>query len=407
MDEFEQLTEEEMRQERERMRRRKLAARERRRKKRRQEAIIRCSILLIVVILILVGIIKGISGIFKHFHDKKVENQKIAEEMLNPTTEEPTTEEFRVEESILAKELPADREEALAILQEQAEFDQEIQSVYENAAVYTDRVLRNLAINEELKPFTVNYVTKINTVYDGDFLMEPNTSTGVPAYYQFDEKWGYADYGSSLLAFNGSAPTCVTMAYQYIKNDGKQNPITIGDYFMSMNYVDENANTSWDAFTTGIKNFGLTSDELSINEGNMKAALDEGKVIICCMDSGDFTKSTEHYIVVYGYDDYKFFVTDPFSEARSQIAWPFERLSTQIKNMWAISLGSEPIETTPTEDGTTGDDTTGDSTTNDGTTDDGSTDDTTTTNDTTDGTNNTDSSTDDASVTNTTPAVQE
>jgi hypothetical protein len=130
------------------------------------------------------------------------------------------------------------------------------------------------------------------------------------------------------------------MVYTYLKQDGSQNPIKVGDYFMSMGYVDEDDKTSWEAMTQGVKGLGLEADELSVNEGNMKAALDEGRVIICSVGSGDFTKETEHFIVIRGYDDYKFYVNDPSSNARSQIAWPFERLSSQINNMWAFNVSS-------------------------------------------------------------------
>jgi hypothetical protein len=338
--EYEELSEEELQRRRE-IRRRKLAARERRRKKRRQEAIIRCSILLIIVILLIVGIVKGISGIWKHFHNNKKENDKVSEQVMEPTTETPTTEEFKVDESILAQEMPADRDTALAMIKEQAdaEEDTDLQNIYDNAAVYSDRVLKNLAINTELKDYTTDYLTKVSIAYDGDFTMDIST-TDVPLLMQYDEQWGYADYGSNLLAYDGSAPTCVSMVYTYLKQDGSQNPIKVGDYFMSMGYVDEDDKTSWEAMTQGVKGLGLEADELSVNEGNMKAALDEGRVIICSVGSGDFTKETEHFIVIRGYDDYKFYVNDPSSNARSQIAWPFERLSSQINNMWAFNVSS-------------------------------------------------------------------
>lgn len=353
MDGYEELTEEELRRRREAARRRKMAARERRRKKRRQEAIIRCSILLIIVILLIVGIVKGISGIWKHFHEKKKDNDKVSENVMEPTTEAPTTEEFKVDNSILAIEIPADREAALTILKERAtsEEDTELQNICDNAAVYSDRVLQNLAANPELKQFTIDYLTKVTVAYDGDFTMEVSTDN-VPLLLQYDEKWGYADYGDNLLAYNGAAPTCLAMAASYLKKDASYNPIKIGDFAMENSYLDENSKTSWDLMTKGTSQLGLSCNELSVNEGNMKANLDEGKVIICCVQTGDFTKE-EHYIVIRGYDDYKFLVNDPASQARSEVAWPFERLSSQIKNMWAI--GNDGSATPEDGDNDTGD----------------------------------------------------
>lgn len=367
MDEYEGLTEEELKRRREAARRRKLAARERRRRKRRQEAIIRCSILLIIVILLIVGIVKGISGIWKHFHNKKAENDKVSEQMMQPTTEEPTTEEFTVDNSILAIAAPADRDAALAIIKERAtaESDADLQNIYDNAAVYSDRVLINLAANPELKQYTMDYLTKVSAAYDGEFTMDVSTDD-VPLLLQYDEQWGYADYGDNLLAYNGDAPTCLAMAASYLKKDTSYNPIKIGDFAMANNYLDENSKTTFDLMTKGTAKLGLSYDELSTSESNMKNALDDGKVIICCLQAGDFTQD-EHFVVIRGYDDYKFFINDPASEARSKIAWPFERLSTQIKNMWAI--GSDGPAVLP--DDTTGID--GENATDDGTSTDNAT----------------------------------
>ena len=157
----------------------------------------------------------------------------------------------------------------------------------------------------------------------------------VPLLLQYDEQWGYADYGDNLLAYDGAAPTCLAMAASYLKKDTGYNPIKVGDFAMANNYLSEYNKTSWDLMTKGTGQLGLSCDEMSVNEGNMKAALDEDKVIICCLQAGDFTQD-EHYVVIRGFDDHKFLINDPASKARSEIAWPFERLSSQIKNMWAI-----------------------------------------------------------------------
>ena len=155
-DNEEQLTEselEDLRRERAAARRRKLAARERRRKKRRQQAIIRCSILLVAVILVIFIIVKLITGIVGLFtKDKK---QKATTE-APATTQEVTTEApvADIDEAILAKDLPADRDAAIAVLQTAAETDTDIKNIMDNQAVYSDILLRNLAANLEMKQFT-------------------------------------------------------------------------------------------------------------------------------------------------------------------------------------------------------------------------------------------------------------
>lgn len=314
-------------------RRRKMEARERRRRKRMIQAITRCSILLIIVIMIIVGIVKMISGTWKHFHkdkkpDKKTEQMVSTEE----TTEAPAP---KIDKKILAKKLPADKEAALAILKELAEEDPDIKSIYDNAAVYSDKILKHLAANSEMTEFVLNYPAKIVVVYDGAFELEIPEKK-VPLYLQYDEQWGYADYGNELIATNGSAPTCLSMAYTYLKKDGTKNPIKVADYAVSKGYLSEEGVTSEKLMKEGATELGLTSAEIPLDKKKMQAALKEGKLIVCKMKDGDFTKDVQ-YILIYKCKDGLFYLNDPSSAARSDVPWAYDRLSDQIDKMWVLS----------------------------------------------------------------------
>lgn len=355
MEEADELTEEELEQLRRRKaaaRRRKIAAREERRRKRRRQAIIRCSILLLIIILLIVGIVKMVSGIWNHFHQDK-KSDKITEQVKEDATEEPTTEQIKadIDEAILAKDLPADREAALEILKIQAETDPEIQGICDNAAVYPDNILMNLAVNSEMKQFAIDYPAKISITFDGDFTMDVTGDT-VPLYLQFDEQWGYADYGKNIVGLSGCGPTCLSMAYTYLKQDGSMNPIKVADFATEKGYLDESGDTSWTLMTEGAAELGLDSEELTASKDAMTTALENGSVIICSMSSGDFTKSG-HFIVIREYKDGLFYVNDPNSEARSQVGWDYERLESQIANMWAISTKAGNSPQTTQSDGST------------------------------------------------------
>jgi predicted double-glycine peptidase len=54
------------------------------------------------------------------------------------------------------------------------------------------------------------------------------------------------------------------------------------------------------------------------------------------MGPGDFT-TTGHYIVLTGYEDGEFTVNDPNSIQRSGERWSYDRISGQIRNLWAMS----------------------------------------------------------------------
>ena len=333
-------------------RRKKLAARERRRRERRKQAIIRCSILLAIVILLIVGLVMIISSIGKHFEEKK----KARELSEYYATSEVTTEEpvANIDEAITAKEIPTDRAAALAILEPLAEDDSTMQSICDSAAALPDILLQHLAVNSELKDFTLSYPAMINIVFDGEF--EVDVPEGeVPLFLQFDKSWGYADYSTDIIALRGAGPTALSMAYTYLKSDGTKNPIKVADFATEKGYLDENGKTHWTLMTEGAKELGLKSTEIDIDKEAMIEALEDDQLLICMVSKGDFT-TDEHFIVIRDYKDGFFYVNDPNSAARSKVGWDFKRLRGQIEKMCALEAGTteggEPSSETSSEAGT-------------------------------------------------------
>ncbi|MCM1497858.1 MAG: C39 family peptidase [Clostridium sp.] len=353
LEDYDQLSPEEIEYEKRRKaaaRRRKLAAREARRKKRRRQAIIRCSIFLAAVVLVFAGVIKMITGIVTALHKDK-SPKKTTEQTKEPSTEQMTTEAPapEIDETILAKDLPADRDAAIASLTALAATDPDLQNILDNAAVYPDDILRNLAADYAMKQFVINYPAKISVVFDGDFSVDFSSDT-VPLFIQYDEQWGYADYGKDIIALRGAGPTCLSMAYTFLKQDGSMNPIKVADYATEQGFLDENSETAWTLMTTGAIGLGLGTEEMTISESNIISALENDKLVICAMSPGDFTRSS-HFILIREYKDNLFYINDPASEARSQVGWSYSRLESQIANMWAISAqGSGDSGTTQSND---------------------------------------------------------
>lgn len=344
-DDYEELTPEELEQERRRKaaaRRRRLEAREQRRKKRRQEAIIRCSLLLLAVILVIFIIVKIISGIVGSISDKK---EKTTEEITEQITEEEVIAE--IDDSIIAKDLPETREDALEMIKGFADTDSEYKDIYDNAAVFSDDLLRYVAVNPEMKRFVIDYIAKISIVFEGNFTLTTPVEE-VPLYLQFDEQWGYADYGESVIAIRGAGPVCLSMVYTYIKQEGSQNPIKIGDMAMNNGYLTEEGGTADVLFTDGAANLGLKSQEIAVDKDQMIDALANGKLLICAVNPGDFTKTTS-YIVIKDYKSGLFLINDPMSEARSKVGWDFPRLSSQIAKIWVLEDGGDSVA--PSGDG--------------------------------------------------------
>lgn len=158
----------------------------------------------------------------------------------------------------------------------------------------------------------------------------------VPYMSQYDERWGYHAYGSSVMGITGCGPTCLAMVAAGLNGDGSINPARVADFAMANGYYAPGAGTTWSMFTDGAVHFGLSGVEIPLDEGVMHGCLDTGSVIVASMLPGDFTQSG-HFIVIYGSSDGGFRVHDPNSTERSSQIWSYERLACQIANMWAMS----------------------------------------------------------------------
>ena len=125
------------------------------------------------------------------------------------------------------------------------------------------------------------------------------------------------------------------MASAGLTGSSKWTPASVAEFSEKEGYYTPGAGTSWDLMTSGAAQLGLHSEETPLSESSMKAQLNSGCVLICSVGPGDFT-TEGHYILIRGYDDSGFLVNDPNSRARSERSWPYDRIASQIKNVWAV-----------------------------------------------------------------------
>ncbi|QDW73532.1 hypothetical protein FND36_05440 [Lachnospiraceae bacterium KGMB03038] len=201
---------------------------------------------------------------------------------------------------------------------------------------YPAGVIELLDKNEETIEFVANYEEKkdsspAQTI--GDDLIQGE----IPELIQWDERWGYASYGTSIVAVSGCGPTCLSMVASGLTGDASITPASVAAYGTANGYVDEENNTYWKLMSDGCAAWGLTCYEGEIEETVVVSQLQAGHPIICSVGPGDFTDKG-HFIVLAGYEDGKIKVNDPFSKANTENLWEFERLEGQIKALWIYSL---------------------------------------------------------------------
>ncbi len=200
---------------------------------------------------------------------------------------------------------------------------------------WPDEIREMLDKNKETKDFVFNYPL----LKDKDFpidISDSLKSDSVPLFMQWDQRWGYTPYGDDIIAISGCGPTCLSMVSSYLLQDPSLDPKTVAEFSESNGYCAPGNGSFWTLISEGGERLGLTVNELTLDENDIKSNLEEGKPVICIMGPGDFTTGG-HFIVMVDYIDGKIKINDPNSIANSEKLWDYSSIESQIDNLWACS----------------------------------------------------------------------
>lgn len=208
------------------------------------------------------------------------------------------------------------------------------QKIYENRHAYPEELLVGVCNNEEMLPFALGYL-KRDSVSAGGY-RESELQGELPLLLQWDERWGYAPYGTSCVGLAGCAPTCLAMVTVGLTGEIHWTPDQIAKFAEEEGYYQEGTGTAWALMTEGAMQFGITGRELGLDQSVVKNELKNGHPIICSMGPGDFT-SKGHFIVLAAWEDGAIRVHDPNSKKRSSVLWSYDTIASQVKNLWSFS----------------------------------------------------------------------
>lgn len=227
-------------------------------------------------------------------------------------------------------------EESQANVQEET-LEEKVERVRKQAKAgkYPAGVIELLDKNPETVYFVEDYEEKKDQPY-AETIGELPQDGSIPLLLQWDERWGYAPYGTSIVAVCGCGPTCMAMVAAGMNQDPSITPDKVAAYGTKNGYVDEDNNTYWAFMREGASNWNLSCYEGNLSEKQVKKELSAGHPIICSVGPGDFTK-IGHFIVLTGYEDGSVTVNDPFSQTNSDKTWVFKEIKDQIKAMWIYS----------------------------------------------------------------------
>lgn len=244
---------------------------------------------------------------------------KDAIETSEEVTSEEVTPEEQVKEVIEIKPVETP-EERLERVRNEAE-----------TAGYPEGVIELLSKNSETVDFVENYGTEKDRIPAQEIAEFKEGE--IPQILQWDARWGYAPYGTSIVAVSGCGPTCLSMVISGLTGDKTLTPAKMAEYGTEHHYVTAENDTTWAFIAEAGNEWGIRCREKMLTEDELKKELKEGHPVICSVGPGYFTQRG-HFIVLVGYEDGKVIVHDPFSQTNSDKKWKYEKFKDQIKSMW-------------------------------------------------------------------------
>ena len=209
--------------------------------------------------------------------------------------------------------------------------------IYTNKEAYPENLLKLVAKCPETIDFAIDYPFK-----KGDDTLVVDLSSEyvegeLPYLVQWDSRWGYVEYGVETIALDGCGPTCLSMVAVGLTGNVRWTPIRISKMAMENGYYVDGMGTAWTLMYEGCETMGLKAKVIGLSEAEMAVEVNAGRPIIASMAPGDFTDAG-HFIVIVRYEDGLFYVHDPNSKANTEKGWSYEKLKTQIKNMWSYTV---------------------------------------------------------------------
>ena len=210
--------------------------------------------------------------------------------------------------------------------------EEKLQKILDRREEYPDYLLETLDKYPETIDFVLHYPERKGKTVPLE--VEEYEEGEIPLFIQWDERWGYASYGDSLVGVAGCGPTCLSMIAVGLTDNNKYDPRWMARFSEESGYWIEGSGTAWLLMSEGAEQLGLRAERIPLSPSAIQNELEAGHPVICSMKPGDFTY-TGHFIVLAGMKGDKIIVNDPNSKINSKKRWKMDKLFSQMKAAWS------------------------------------------------------------------------
>ena len=214
-----------------------------------------------------------------------------------------------------------------------------------NLIINSDKLLesgypKSLVELAERNPETVEFVKHYKNYSgfpDSIDISDEVKEGDIPLFLQWDERWGYEQYGDDFMAVNGCGPTCLSMVICGLRGTTEMNPYEVARLADYEGYYVNGSGPSWDMMESFASELGLNVHTVAFTEQDIVETLQNGQPIICVVGPGDFTNDG-HFIVLKEVDNNgRIIINDPNSKKNSRKKWELDVIMPQIMNLWSYS----------------------------------------------------------------------
>lgn len=225
--------------------------------------------------------------------------------------------------------------------------DEKLASIAQKADRYADTRLPELALSEpEAIDFVAAYPDADHSASDYG---EGNEKGSYPLLYDWDSRWGNADYAGTALAITGSGPTTFAMAYYGLTGKTDKTPATFAADATEKNYTTtDTIGTTADFFSYEADQSGISCKQYSSPSASTLTTILEtkGTVVVVQLKAGlGGTSTGAHWaLVVNQNEDGSVTLYDPASSVNSSHTWSAGTIAKASNSFFALSGGSSSEE---------------------------------------------------------------
>ncbi|WLF68912.1 C39 family peptidase [Clostridium septicum] len=295
-------------------------------------------------IAILLAVYMGYGVFNSIFYNEDLEKEKKVEEIKKVVkvekSEKPEQPKQPEEVDYLSKipeEIKNSNDLMIQKLLQKANDNQKVAMMLSDIKSYPKQLLELASKKDEVIDFVANYPNHKKSKGENISIIKDYKKGEIPLFIQWDERWGYENYGSEFIAINGCGPTSLAMVAVGLTGNTHINPKVVSDSSEKNGYLVEGVGSDWKLMTEGAIEFGVNGRELPLSADAIISTLQSGQPIIASMAPGVFT-TTGHYIVLTGVDsNNKIIVNDPDSKIKSKQAWDLDVFMRETDNLWAFT----------------------------------------------------------------------